>query len=673
MSTKIQTTGDSVCRKTEKSSLNFSLRGKLFAMVVASIALATIPIIMLASKRLADTGFKQGLMFMEDTTRIVEDNINAAYLASLKNRISDVLWYKKQLRESAALLRIAWNCSEGELRREMLLHQQSLASQGQYMDVFTDGGRRSFLGMPQLTQLGLTYNQKDYKERPLFSLLKKESLPPEGNFAVFRARTEENRGHGFHREIVVYFLPVPERDGVLSLAMEVDIATREKEARQEIIRKIQEKIDSLTLFENSSILLVDSLRQPLAYRGDRLQLFLQRISPHAMQRYRSRAQAHLWHSRDVGLQDEILYRVVYFKSLDWYLFVTVPRDDIDNLSAELASDMVLLTLGALFICILLTLLVASRLFRPLQLLTCKVLVLARTNFNTQNADAFAVGLPVNRGDEVGQLARAFAYMGRALEGNVRALLEMTVSKERMEAELNTAKEIQMGILPEISPEIPCEPAAFLVPAKEVGGDLYDCFLLDDGRLALVVGDVSDKGVPAALFMAMTLQLIRYALPEERDPGTVMTKVNNCLSANNHSCMFVTLFIGIFDPESGMLEYANGGHCLPLVVASGGDDATVRKLEELSGPVVGALPDIVYATHRAQLVEGDICLLYTDGVSEAMNSAKELFGEARIEELLALNRKASSKDLVTAIYTALLEYRKDAPQSDDITIFTFRRF
>ncbi|MBQ4492420.1 MAG: SpoIIE family protein phosphatase [Deltaproteobacteria bacterium] len=607
MSTKIQTTGDPFCRGMEKNSINFSLRGKLFAMVVAAIALATIPIIMLASKRLADTGFKQGLMFMEDTTRIVEDNINAAYLASLKNRISDVLWYKKQLRESAALLRIAWNCSDAdELHREMLLHQQSLSSQGQYMDVFTDGGRRSLLGMPQLTQLGLTYNQKDYKERPLFSLLKKDSLPPEGSFAVFRARTKENRGYDFHREVLVYFLPVPERDGVLSLAMEVDIATREKEARQEIIRKIQEKIDSLTLFENSSILLVDSLRQPLAHRGERLQLFLQRISPHAMQKYRSRAQAHLWHSRDVGLQDEILYRVVYFKSLDWYLFVTVPRNDIDNLSAELANDMVLLTLGALFICILLTLLVASRLFMPLQLLTCKVLVLAKTNFNTQNADVFAAGLPVNRGDEVGQLARAFAYMGRALEGNVRALLEMTVSKERMEAELNTAKEIQMGILPEISPEIPCEPAAFLVPAKEVGGDLYDCFLLDDRRLALVVGDVSDKGVPAALFMAMTLQLIRYALPEERDPGAVMTKVNNCLSASNHSCMFVTLFIGIFDPKSGMLEYANGGHCLPLVVASGGDDATVRKLEELSGPVVGALPDMVYVTHRAQLAEGDIC-------------------------------------------------------------------
>lgn len=672
MPSKMQIDEKVVRLETKKPSMNFSLRGKLFALVVAAIALTTIPIITLAYKRLADTGYKQGLMFMEDTTRILEDNINAAYLASLKNRISDVLWYKKQLRESAALLRIAWNSSEGELRREMLLHQKSLSSQGQYMDVFTGDGRRSLLEVPLLIQLGLTYTQKDYKERPLFSLLKDDNLSPEGTFAVFRAGAEENRGQGTHREILVYFLPVPERDGVLSLAMEVDIATREKEARLEIIHNIQEKIDSLSLFENSSIILTDSLRQPLAHRGEGLQLFLSRISSHAMQRYRSRAQSQLWHTRDVGLQDMVLYRVVYFKSLNWYLFVTVPRADIDKLSSELASHMVLLTLGALPLCILLTLWVASRLFRPLQLLTCKVLALAGTNFNTQNADAFVDGLPVNRGDEVGQLARAFAYMGRALKGNVRALLEMTASKERMEAELNTAKEIQMGILPEISPEIPCEPAALLIPAKEVGGDLYDCFLLDDGRLVLVVGDVSDKGVPAALFMAMTLQLIRYALTEKQDPGTVMTKVNNCLSANNHSCMFVTLFIGIFDPESGMLEYANGGHCLPLI-AAGEDDTAVRRLEELSGPVVGALPDMAYSTHRTDLAKGEICLLYTDGVSEAMNSGKELFGEARIEELLALNRKASSKDLVTAIYTAVLEYRKDAPQSDDITIFAFRRF
>ncbi len=656
--------------------MNLSLRGKLIILVVVAIALSTIPIIGLATKRLAFTAYKHGLMIMEDTTQIVEDSINAAYLASLKNRISEVLWYKKQLRESAALLRIAWNSSEGELQREMSLHQQSLSSEGQYMDVFIEEGGHchSLLGMPLLRKLGITYNQKDYKERPLFSLLKKESLSPEGDFAVFRVRAEENLERGTHREILVYFLPVPERGGVLSLAMEVDITTEEMEARQEIIRKTQETIDALTLFENSGIILTDGLRQPLASRGEGVQFFLNQISPHTMQRYRSRAESRRWHNLDIQeLEDKILYRVIYFKSLDWYLFVTIPHADINKLSAELANDMVLLTLVLLSVSLLLTFGIASWLFKPLRLLICKVLVLAKTDFNVQNSAAFADGLPVERKDEVGQLASAFAYLGRALHKNVRALLEMTISKERMESELNTAKEIQMGILPEISPDIPCEPAALLVPAKEVGGDLYDCFLLDDGRLALVVGDVSDKGVAAALFMAMTLQLIRYALTEERDPGIVMTKVNSCLSANNKSCMFVTLFIGIFDPESGTLEYANGGHCLPLVVAGKGDNEGVRKLEELSGPVVGALPDMVYATHRAQLVEGDICLLYTDGVSEAMNSAKELFGEKRIEELLAYNRKASSKDLVAAIYTALLKYRKDTPQSDDITIFAFRRF
>ncbi|MBR5705716.1 MAG: hypothetical protein IKX21_07100, partial [Deltaproteobacteria bacterium] len=203
MSTKNQTTENPVCPEAEKPSMSFSLRGKLFALVVAAIALTTIPIITLAYKRLADTGYKQGLMFMADTTRIVEDNINAAYLASLKNRISDVLWYKKQLRESAALLRIAWNSSEGELRREMLLHQKSLSGLGQYMDVFTDDGRRSLLEVPLLIQLGLTYSQKDYKERPLFSLLKDDNLSPEGTFAVFRTGAEENRGQGTHREILV--------------------------------------------------------------------------------------------------------------------------------------------------------------------------------------------------------------------------------------------------------------------------------------------------------------------------------------------------------------------------------------------------------------------------------------------------------------------------------------
>ena len=669
MSTKIQTAGDSVCRETEKTSINFSLRDKLFILVVVAIALTTIPIITLASRRLSDTGFKQGLMLLGNSVMLMEDNINAAYLSSLRSRISDVLWYKKQLRESAAMLRISWSDSAEDTQREMPLHQRSFLKQGQHLDIFTDEGCCSLLGVPLFNQLGITYNTKDYKERPLFSLLKKDNLPPEGDFAIFRVKSEENRAQ--IQEILIYFQPVPERNGVLSLAMKVDLAAEEKETRQEIIRKVQEKLDSISLFEHSCVVLTDSLRQPLASRGEGVKNFLDHISPPEMQQYRSPAQSRIWHTKDVGLEDMVIYRAIYFRALNWYLFVSGPRADIASLASELASDMVLLALGALSVCILLTLLMASRLFKPLQLLNDKVLELANVDFNAQNAAAFAEGLPVNRRDEVGQLARAFAYMGKTLDGNVRTLLEITASKERMEGELNTAKEIQMGILPEILPETPCEPAALLVPAKEVGGDLYDCFTLADGRLALVVGDVSDKGVPAALFMAMTLQLIRYALNGTLEAGEVMTRVNNCLSANNKSCMFVTLFIGILDLESGELEYANGGHCFPLV-AAGDSDAAVRELKELSGPVVGALPDVSYSTHRERLEHGELCLLYTDGVSEAMNSTQELFGSERIKELMLQNCQVSPQELIEALYAALLDYRGPAPQSDDITIFAFRR-
>ena len=277
-------------------------------------------------------------------------------------------------------------------------------------------------------------------------------------------------------------------------------------------------------------------------------------------------------------------------------------------------------------------------------------------------------------DELGQLARAYAHLGGALATNIRNLMEATASKERMEGELSAAREIQMGILPppDGAPEV-CgfRASAFLDPAKEVGGDMYDFFVTSDGRRALVLGDVSGKGVPAALFMSMTVTLVRYALGSGLDPAAAMSQVNAMLEAHNPGNMFVTLFLALYDPQSGELSYANGGHCPPYIIDAA-SDAPPRMLDKLSGPLVGVMPDMEYTLFTDTLKEQETCLIFTDGVTEAMNSGKELYGEARLQDFLAAHRGASPRELLTLIFSELVRFRGEEPQSDDITMLAFCR-
>jgi sigma-B regulation protein RsbU (phosphoserine phosphatase) len=296
---------------------------------------------------------------------------------------------------------------------------------------------------------------------------------------------------------------------------------------------------------------------------------------------------------------------------------------------------------------------------------------------------FVQDLPTDRRDEVGGLARSFAFMGQALSRNIRELMATTAAKERIEGELKAAREIQMGILPphqilrlkDAAGRETVALAAHLEPAKEVGGDLYDFFSTADGRLALVVGDVSDKGVPAALFMAMTATLVRSALGAGLDPAAAMSRVNEILSANNPKSMFVTLFIGLLDPVGGGLDFANGGHCLPLIWRSGrgGEAGDSRVLSEKSGPLVGVMEEASYKLCRTRLEPGEIGLIFTDGVTEAQNIEGEFFGEARLLELgrdFARAEQGGPEDLLKALQAALIEFQGAAPQVDDITMLGF---
>jgi sigma-B regulation protein RsbU (phosphoserine phosphatase) len=252
--------------------------------------------------------------------------------------------------------------------------------------------------------------------------------------------------------------------------------------------------------------------------------------------------------------------------------------------------------------------------------------------------------------------------------NLKREREVEAEKNLMQGELKVAHDIQMGIVPKIFPPYP-ERAEFdlyatLEPAKEVGGDLYDFYELDERHLFFVLGDVSGKGVPASLFMAITVALFKANADKDRGPEEILAAVNAQLARDNESCMFVTLFCGILDTETGGIAYACAGHNPPLIIRSGG---RTKLLEPVRSLVAGASDMVVYRSYELNLDVGDTLLLYTDGVTEAMNQAQELYAEERLIRDAAGLAHEPPRDLVEGLIARVRSFADGAPQSDDITM------
>ena len=245
-------------------------------------------------------------------------------------------------------------------------------------------------------------------------------------------------------------------------------------------------------------------------------------------------------------------------------------------------------------------------------------------------------------------------------------------KELIDGELKVAREIQMSIVPKIFPPFPKHQEfdiyAVLNPAKEVGGDLYDFFLIDDDHLCFSIGDVSGKGVPASLFMAVTKTLVKSKVDSHHTPEQILCAVNDELCDENQSGMFVTEFLGIMTISTGEVKYANGGHNRPYVLRTNG---RLEMLPKIPGIALGAMGNMPYAGESLQLNTGDILIMYTDGVTEAMNRPGELFGETRFEKVLENTSEKSAKELTKIILAAIHQHVKDAEQSDDITILAIK--
>jgi serine phosphatase RsbU (regulator of sigma subunit) len=250
--------------------------------------------------------------------------------------------------------------------------------------------------------------------------------------------------------------------------------------------------------------------------------------------------------------------------------------------------------------------------------------------------------------------------------------ELRVAKEKVENELNIAAQIQKGILPSSFPAYPdrkeFELHAFMRPARYIGGDFYDFFFIDDNTLAIVMADVSDKGVPAALFMMVSRTLINSLAVDNRSPSAVLEKANNIMCRNNDSGMFVTVFLAFYDVSSGKLTATNGGHSASLIIDR---DGTSREWATTHGPALGFMEELPYKEETVDLKVGQTLFLYTDGVTEAMSPGNELFGLDRLQELLKRKHNFKLDRLCSDIEISLSEFQEDQ-QFDDITMLALKR-
>ncbi|MBQ7160011.1 MAG: serine/threonine-protein phosphatase [Treponema sp.] len=319
----------------------------------------------------------------------------------------------------------------------------------------------------------------------------------------------------------------------------------------------------------------------------------------------------------------------------------------------------------LFIVVLYIFMVIFKILRPLRFITFET-----SHFAEHGGTLSGVLKKVHNKDEFGILAHSIEKMSEDMTKYISAITSMAAEKERISTELNVATEIQANMLPTDYPAFPdrndFDLFASMTPAKEVGGDLYNYLLLDDDHLLLTVGDVSGKGVPAALFMVITKTLLTSHAVQHLSPSEILETTNNQLCENNTSSMFVTCWLGILTLSTGELRFVNAAHPHAIIYS----DGEFKYLETKANLMLGGMEGTVYDEHIVTLKHGDRLLIYTDGVTEATDENNVLFAEERLLESAKKTLALNAKDTVKSITEDINEFIGKADQFDDLTMLDF---
>lgn len=367
---------------------------------------------------------------------------------------------------------------------------------------------------------------------------------------------------------------------------------------------------------------------------------------------------------DFGYNTSAVYPVMVNGEVKGIIGVEIPMSTLESALNEYITNSVLATVAIVVVFIAIFMVYMYRnMISPIHLIADEA-----EQFVENNAEISQKLGTIKTKDEIQKLSESVLKMEIGIKDYIANITKITAEKERIGAELNVAKQIQADLLPSIFPAFPerneFDVFATMDPAKEVGGDFYDFFMVDDKHLVFLIADVSGKGVPAALFMVIAKTLIKNQVLKGEEPAAVFEAVNNQLCENNKEGMFVTAWMGMLEISSGKLTYVNAGHNPPVVK---GEDGIFRYLKCSPGFVLAGLEGIPYNQESIQLHKGDSIYLYTDGVTDTINMQEEMYGEDKLENVLNLHKAETPEEILKAIKKELEMFAGEAEQFDDVTM------
>ena len=631
----------------------FSLRTKIILITTCLLLLVVFSICYYLLNTQRQNYIKREIAFQESTSGLLADSVSSQYFNYINQQIIELLNERINLKNKTSIIEYYNNFISSLSAKDYknLLNNQSHEINNFNLHLFVyDHDTDCYFYNDADSDL-LTASGTAQANRNIQNTLKGE-ISPSGYFLAI------NHDNDYY---LAYFVHNRKNNRSFALVKNIkELSDRYSKDDQILLNSVRESLNFINEHWSGQILI---------FKNDRVILQTDPNSNIGSQlpfEYLTRSKEQNFPTELVSLDKQYFLKVNYFKSLDWYLVSIRDADDVFEPILALTKFVIMVGLITVLIAFMLIFLFTRSITASLSNLSKKAYQIAKSDLSDPKAmDLMLSDIKATGTDEIGTLEKAIVHMGKSINDNVNSLITISSKQSRIEGELNAARDIQKGLLP-ANDALPQSKiisfASCLYPAKEVAGDFYDIFRVDDTHIAFVIGDVSDKGVPAALFMSTTITMMRQALSLGKTPASALTSVNKRLAERNPNMMFVTMIALTLDETTEICTICNAGHCPPIII----NKNEVLELENLSGAAAGVMEDLQYSEFTYKLNKGQSLVLYTDGISEAQNEAGNFFGVEKIQQILQNTAHLSSEEILNILNNEVSIFRGNALQSDDIT-------